>query len=204
MPLFRKHNAVFVHVPKTGGTTIDRILSADTNDVEFRGEGDGNIEFSHMTAKQLRAAIPDFAQLFSFGFVRNPWDRILSEYLYRVENDSFHYVECCAKATFEHYLMQISQLDIAHMPHARINHVYNQYDFLMEDGQQAVNFIGRFENFEEDLRAVLNKIGLDPSIEIPKLNATKHRHYRNYYSDETRLLVERMYAKDIQTFGYSY
>lgn len=64
MPLFRKHNAVFVHVPKTGGTTIDRILSADTSDVEFRGVGDGNIEFSHMTAKQLRAAIPDFAQLF--------------------------------------------------------------------------------------------------------------------------------------------
>lgn len=100
--------------------------------------------------------------------------------------------------------MQISQLDIEHMPHARINHVYNQYDFLMEDDKQAVNFIGRFENFEEDLRAVLNKIGLDPSIEIPKLNATKHRHYRGYYSDETRLLVERMYAKDIQTFGYSY
>ena len=66
-----------------------------------------------------------------------------------------------------------------------------------------VDFIGRFEYFEDDLRTILKKIGIAP-FEIPHRNATSHEHYSRYYTKRTPDIIARKYKADIETFGYQF
>ena len=67
-----------------------------------------------------------------------------------------------------------------------------------------VHFIGRMENFEDDLKKVLHILNL-PIVSIPTKNKTKIRKdYREYYNENLKMKVADLYQKDIQLFGYSF
>ncbi len=66
-----------------------------------------------------------------------------------------------------------------------------------------IDFIGRFENLEEDFQYICEKIGLS-NIKLPHENITRHKHYTKYYNNETREIVAEIYAKDIKNFGYNF
>jgi hypothetical protein len=68
---------------------------------------------------------------------------------------------------------------------------------------REVDFIGRTENFVEDLQRVQVQLGLEPSTP-PHKNKSKHGTYHDYYTDETRQRVAEVYAEDIELFGYTY
>ena len=64
-----------------------------------------------------------------------------------------------------------------------------------------MDFIGRFENFEKDLRKVLKKIGIKIK-KIPKLRQTRHRYYPKYYGSESVEDIKKLYWEDIEFFDY--
>jgi hypothetical protein len=78
----------------------------------------------------------------------------------------------------------------------------NQLDFITDDnGNLLVDYIGRFENLEEDFR----KTGLVASgARLPHINKSSHTDYRSYYTDETREIVGRRHAKNCEFFGYQF
>jgi hypothetical protein len=78
-----------------------------------------------------------------------------------------------------------------------------QVDWISISGKIAVDCVLRMENLQEDFAELCCTLGL-PSRELPCRNWRYHRHYSYYHNGSTRRLVEKYYAKDIETFGYRF
>ena len=86
-------------------------------------------------------------------------------------------------------------------------HTHPQYEFIYNpEGRLLVDFVGKFENMQEDFDKLCDHFGV-PHTPVPHKNKTQYRnvrHYAQYYDDKTREIVADKYAKDIQLFGYKF
>jgi chondroitin 4-sulfotransferase 11 len=181
-----EHKFIFIHINKCGGTTIDELFSG-----KFQG---------HKKAFEYKQSTPNiFDNYFKFTFVRNPWDRVVSFYHYQIKRgwDYYPFNETIAFKKFvKEWLRQ--------MPGQTTLNTNSCYDWISDENNDLlVDFIGRFENFQEDFNIVCDKIGI-PQQQLPHKNKSKHKHHTEYYDDETRQIVAEQYAKDIEYFGYEF
>ena len=142
---------------------------------------------------------------FSFTFVRNPWSRVVSDYSnLRVICE---YKTLLTDTTIKDYLLCVNGYqEINHLNNrtGRGDHFRSQFEYIHDGtGKVMIDFIGRFENFQQDFNTVCDKIGI-PQQPLPHRNKSKHKHYTEYYDDETRQLVAEKYSKDIEYFGYKF
>ena len=110
---------------------------------------------------------------FIFTFVRNPYDRIVSGWnycnKYKIPFDKYINID---KAT--------NSFDYWHVFMPQVRHIIGPNGIVKED-----LFIGKFENIEDDLKIVLEKIGINEIIHKPfKKNSKKHANYKEYYHDD--------------------
>ena len=183
-----KHKFIFVHIPKTGGGSIDDILSLD--DAEYFTE----MKRYHWTAKNWNCNFPnEWDFYFKFTFVRNPWDLRVSSYHYGLKQPGRHGRNARNK-TFEQYIR-------TYTPYHKAFRGKHQSHFL--GNVSEFDFIGRFENLQDDFDIVCDKIEI-PMRKLPHIHKTDHTPYWDYYTDETRELIAKLYAKDIETFGYKF
>ncbi|WP_028635803.1 sulfotransferase family 2 domain-containing protein [Nocardioides sp. URHA0032] len=201
------HKLLFVHVQKTGGSTIDNRFDEVLQDTRHVTGLD-----RHATLGQILAAEPDLAAYWTVGFVRNPWARMLSwfrmveRFKDRAEKgrrgaDAFlkknQFIKGVADACpdFETFVMKGPE------QWARLR--TPQIRYLTSKTRRA-DFIGRQESLEADLRAILARLEL-PWEPLQSVNVDKRRpDYREVYTDPMRRRVEDLFAKDIAAFDYSF
>jgi hypothetical protein len=209
-----KHKFIFVHIPKCAGTSVYKALLSgldennDINNTKHGGwDAKNKIYKQHATALQTKEFYcSGFYNYFRFTFTRNPWSRAISDYLWMTNTDVNSSREM-RKGTFSEYLNNKNDFNIKNLKNKsfyRYDHILPQTDFILdENGQSMVNFIGKIENLQQDFNTVCDKIGI-PQQELPHANKTNHKHYTEYYDDETREIVAQKYARDIECFGYKF
>ena len=77
--------------------------------------------------------------------------------------------------------------------------IKNQTWYLDED----VNYIGRYEDLQDDFNIVCANIGIEPYI-LPKFNVSEHNEWKSYYTDDSEKLVNEIFQDDFETFNYDY
>ena len=201
-----KHKFIFIHIPKCGGTSIEHSLLKNENVTKITDDVKQKyrLYYQYMGVAVQHRKIDQFKDAreknyFTFTFVRNPWERFLSEYFYIKKFKGCGCDDFDKKfPTFKHF---VKNNGIKCCWYA---HDYPQIDFVFNANQNKLtNFVGRCEDMQYDFDYVCGKIGI-PKIELPHRNPTKHKHYSEYYDDETRSIVAEKYAKDIEYFGYEF
>ncbi|MCB2127518.1 MAG: sulfotransferase family 2 domain-containing protein [Rhodobacteraceae bacterium] len=189
----RKHRAIFVHVPKCAGTAIATQLP---------------IAHGHRSAEFLRWKDPVlFDACFTFGFVRNPYDRFVSAFHY-LRSDKTSARDAAWGRQFLGQYADFRDFAQAMLSPVRRGPVLGWLHFLPQtyflcdrQNRVLVDFVGRQESFSEDLATVNERSGL--ALANQRARTVARDDYRSYYSAETAHLVERIYADDFALFGYS-
>ncbi|MDH3651586.1 MAG: sulfotransferase family protein [Saprospiraceae bacterium] len=206
MLLSHSKKFIFVHIYKTGGTSTRKVLEPydysynvfhKVKSVFKKGHAvKPKLCHKHAKALEIKEAVgPEvFNRYFKFAFVRNPWDWQVSLYHYALKDQTNkHHKIISGFKTFEEYISwRTTEEKVL------------QREFIY-DGQDncMVDFIGKFENLSADFSEICDKIGIG-SIDLPHLNKTKRKDFKDYYNDKTQRMVAEAYADDIKTFGYSF
>lgn len=211
------YKCIFIEVPKTGSTSIRKIIGQppqahldikEVKDYIKRSMPDMQLpmySYANLIYKTLpihqwknRRSEQIFNNYFKFGFVRNPWSRTVSLYLRRQG------IQMRNKMTFDEFVdwIQLSSDTCRHPSPKR-----NQLDwFLDEDQNVVVDFIGRFENLEQDWSYIAKQLNISSSL--PHLNKNdddkKRKHYSEYYTNKTKRIIAQKFAKDIEYFNYTF
>ena len=197
---------LFVHIQKTGGSCIEEILHQNVAGLQ-------KIFGMHDHARWGRQRMPAnvWDDVFKFAFVRNPWDRLVSWYSMIEQraaskprhqlNKLLQYASATAP-TFSDYI-ELCTATITDNDGVK-SFMFNQLDYVAdENGNLIVDYVGRYERFSQDLKIVLDRLGIKDCA-IPHVNQSKHTHYSRYYTERTRQIVADRYARDIEYFGYRF
>ena len=194
---------VFVHLRRTGGNSIEVALGGVVLlDRWFRPTMDWDNQFHrgrswrkidrrghriHSTAEEIRRLHPRaFDQCFKFAIVRNPWEQMASLYGRLHADDR-------AFAGFRHWLWRFG-LEKGTVPRASL------YD---RSGRSLVDFVGRFERLQDDFDEACDRAGV-PRRTLPRTTPSAGRPLAEIYDAAAMAIVRRIFAHDIEDFGYSF
>lgn len=212
--ILRDLGVVFVHIPRTAGTSVERVLDgydrkpSDPPDYEVAWGWDpsSNRWMQHLTLQEMLMTglltRHEFDSFTKFAIVRNPYDRCLSDYqhLRRHVGPIGSFRQMVERGgRWEHALTDRTSRDY------RGDHLRQQYDFVTIDGQVAVDFVGRFERLDEVARFLRTTLG-DPSVVLPHQNPSMSRaeHYSHFYRNSEIELVAHAYETDLREFDYAF
>ncbi len=215
MLLSLKYNFLFVHIAKTGGTSVRTTLS------RYRWRDPAYLSqficsrISSLMGHRIACKLPRhskaiaayemlprelYDQLYKFAFVRNPWDLQVSSY-HHLKRERPHLV---GERDFETFLRYKLDPERPYQYHIDTS-IDLQSDYVVDlHGKVIVDFVGRYEQLAEDFTTICETIGIPAPPLAHKRKAGDRAGYRKYYSDTTAQLVAEHFQKDIELFSYSF
>ena len=206
----REAKTWYVDIPRTSSTSIktemaDRFGSLYGKYYSREGE-------PCEAQKQIRDHTPSFEmqklmgareweELYTFSFVRNPWDRYLSLYRFRLANN-----DLSESVSFETYVKCLEAPQYYNRESPYINKPYHMSmaDYLTDgQGNVIVDDIFKFEDRSRAIATINRKLDLN----IGQLHMEKtstEATYRDAYTEEMKEIISRFYARDIALFGYHF
>lgn len=175
----------------------------------------------------------DLNEYFKFVFVRNPYTWILSIWnnfyqsprrnlpdnlknnlkfmvrgLFNKKMDSQHFFEMYPDGSFKNFVLFINEI-VSNNPQLAQTAwgASDQYSFIENDRDIQFDFIGKLENFQEDINKITSLIKVEQPSEIPDKgryakNRLKKKNYLEYYDKQSIEIINKVFIRDFQAFGY--
>lgn len=217
MIVSHKYKYVFVKTRKTAGTSIQLALW------RYKGKEDSTAKLpgirnfkvqnpigrlgSHASAIKIRKniGIDKWNEYFTFTFERNPWDKVVSAY--------WHQKSRGLKEEFKPFCIEAAEnsmkkgIKFSTYKYDKVRAFPVDWNKYTINDKIIVDFIGRYENLNNDLLFICNRLNIpwDGKLtkEFGKFRSDKSS-YRKYYDDHTKQLVEEIFNKEINFFGYKF
>ena len=172
---------IYISIPRTGSVSIRKILPQINDE-------------NHKSIKKIER------QGFSFAFVRNPYELLVSWFFYHKQTQgqevyNTDFVSWVLKGCPHHWTPDF-------LEGRGLTHPLNQYEYVCNDkGEIIVDFIGRFETLQKDFSFVCNKIGHN-NTNIPFGNNSKHNEWELYYTPKALAVVKELFKTDFKLFNF--
>lgn len=219
-----QYKCIFIHIPKCAGTSIEKVLGHYTL-------YDGRRKQDHRSLRMIERPVPyiklldsdnfidylrtikyyfkpqlnpynkfnlkkdQYSTYYKFTFVRNPWDRAFSWYK-NVMRDEVHSKDLglVNNISFEDFLK--GNIGVrALRPQTYWIKDYN--------GNINMDFIGKFENLQNDFNVVAETLNLT-QFQLPHELKSDNKSYKEFYSDKTKDIVWDFYKEEIKLFDYEF
>ncbi len=196
MPVSYKHKFKFIHIPRTGGSSIEVVFDLQHKECLFEGRFAvqcNNIYFApqHVTHMMIDYLKPEASDYFSFTIVRNPFTKLISEYFYI--NRIFHKkpLEKFEEDKFYDWIKtDLVEFDIDHkMP---------QIVFL----DREVDLIIRFEEIEKGFRELNDHLGTNYKLIHNNSSGIDKEAIVASLDDRTRNLILKIFERDFKVLNY--
>ena len=217
MPIDHKRKLIFVHIPKTGGTSVDMLLTHNAGK-KMAGEvwdlwgtpkpehlealgpkrpidpssGHRAKLLHHFSATHIKSIVERevWNSYIKFSIVRNPWDRIVSYFEYGLQTGGRIGTE---GKTFKQWFYERDVIPTC-------------TPYLLEHEENlGMNKIIRFENLVQDFSELCTMAAIPfVSSDFPHYKKTVRRHYSEYYDDDMVAMVEHAAAVDIKLMKYKF
>ena len=216
-----KYKCIFIHIPKTAGTSIERVFSHIKDDLP-RGRQDHrriiNIQkaiwppsraryypsdLAHYINQRTKgksrnfefASKKQFDEYFKFTIVRNPWDRAYSWYR-NIMRDEIHQkaLNINSGCSFNEFIN---------------NHLDNwalkpQIDWLKDENNNIqFDFIGKFEDLNETFYKIRSRFNIKDT-ELPITLYSGKNDFRKAYDNNSKTIIAEHFASEIELFNYSF
>lgn len=198
LPAFHSGKYIFVHIPKTGGTSISKLLTSDYQATHAHYMLDDYYAENYAASEAY----------FKFCVVRNPWDRLVSAYHHLhdlpewvgVQTKQFVQTAGLAHTTFDDLVARLTnERWLRVWPHFR-----EQWCYVRHDTCNGMDQILRFEQLTHDMALIAEHLGLTNAAMSEENVSRRERDYHTYYNAETAALVANLYERDISEFKYEF
>lgn len=193
---FHKYKCIFIHIPKCAGLAFAKSLF-------------GNFGGSHIPLQnyQIFFTQEDFNGYYKFAIVRNPWDRLFSAFNFLRKGGINKKDSNWARRNLSHYkdFPEFVKKWVNQKSIKGFRHFIPQYKFISDfNGKLLTNYIGYYEHLNEEFDFISNKLNIHSVLENYNSTFNSKKKYIDYYDEEMKDIVRKVYQRDIELFGYNF
>jgi hypothetical protein len=211
MLLSLEKNFLFIHIPKTAGSSVTRALApwcVKPQRTQWRRllshlpvpEKPQNAFLrQHDKASWAKHKLPAeiYDSAYKFAVVRNPFELAVSSYYFRRKHLSGRRRNRARVLDFKTFLRYLERKN-------RFVRVDQTSWISDRHGNLIIDEVLRFETLAEQFNALVERLGLPGEVKLPRTNVNAPYDYRAVYDDEAKSIVRRLFFRDFERFGYEF
>ena len=198
---------LFIHIPRTGGTSIEDNLGVKVGKESLYGifpYKNHKKALQHLDCKEIIDMIGNesYNSYYKFSVVRHPYFRLLSEFYWRPKLQQVELPEFKVGYNFMKFLRQVKCI-VDNKDYDKFiyyDHL-NLIDYLMKDGELMVDKVIDFDDIDNQYKFIRNKYGISRDLE--KLGSKYLTGKKCILTDQCKNLIYEIYQKDFEVFGFS-